>query len=206
MTASIVKGDQKELKKINDSFGTSYRFKTTTIMFKEPFKLRLEAKVDETSVLYILNGPTMMARIPRLHVNSRQDLSDAPGRRQTLMDFGLLTPSLFNGSLFTAKFIRNDRATGDVVFDLSYIASLNDTSRHRIWIDPDKKYIVKREWYNQQGRQLATFLYDNPKKFDGVWLPTQLSVKNVDDVVAGITKYDSIRVNTGLSDSLFATS
>jgi hypothetical protein len=63
--------------------------------------------------------------------------------------------------------------------------------------------VTRREWYNQYGRQLATFTYENPKQFSGVWFPTRLTVKNVDNVVAGITRYDSIKVNSGLADSLF---
>jgi outer membrane lipoprotein-sorting protein len=203
MTAAIVKADQRELKKINDDFGNSYRFDSTTIQYKEPFKLRLSAKADDTDILYILNGPIQYFRIPKMGLNQKKDLSKAPGRRQTSMDFGMLTPGLFSGNFFQAKFVRSDRATGDVVFDLTYVAGLDDTSRHRVWIDPSKKYVTRREWYNQYNRQLATFFYENPKQFSGVWMPTQLTVKNVDNKVAGITRYESIKVNTGLPDSLF---
>jgi outer membrane lipoprotein-sorting protein len=204
LTASIVKGDQRELKKINDDFGQSYRFETTKIMIKEPFKLRLETQTDDTSILYILNGTTQAMKIPRAKINLKQNLGDKPGRRQTSMDFGFLTPSLFAGTFFKAQFVRNDRATGDVVFDLTYMPNLDDSSRHRVWIDPEKRFVTKREWYNQHGRQMATFFYENPKQFDGVWMPTQLRVMNVEGKVAGITRYDSIRVNSGLADSLFS--
>ncbi|AIE88123.1 outer membrane lipoprotein-sorting protein [Fimbriimonas ginsengisoli] len=198
--ARKVKADQRELRKINDSFGNSYRFDTTTIYFKEPFKVRLEASVEDTTVVYVLNGPIQTIKMRSFH--QRLDLTGKPGRRQTPLDFGLLTPSLFEG-LFQARFVRNDRATGDVVFDLTYPERLDDTSRHRIWIDPQKKYVTKREWYNQSGRQLATFIYENPKNEGGVWMPTRMTVKNVDNRVAGITTYDSIKTNTGLSDSMF---
>jgi len=200
--AKVIKGDQRELKKINDDFGQSYRFDKTTIQFKEPLKLRLEANVEDTRILYIINGPTQYIKIPKAHVNSKQNLATKPGRRQTPLDFGMLTPSMFQG-LFEAKFVRMDRATGDAVFDLTFPARLDDTSRSRIWVDTQKKYITKREWYNQHGRQLATFFYENPLNESGVWLPTKLTVRNVDDKVAGITGYESIKVNTGLSDSLF---
>lgn len=206
MTASVVKGDQRELVKINKDFGQSYRFKTLSVQYKEPLMLRLETKVEETSILYVVNGPKFAAKIPRAKINTKQDLTDSPGRRQTPMDFGVLTPALFKGTFMKATFVRNDRATGNLVFDITYDATAkdHDTSRHRVWIDPDKKYTARREWYDQQGKQKATFLYDNPKQFNGVWLPTQLTVKNMDDKVAGVTKYDSIKVNTGLSSDLFS--
>jgi outer membrane lipoprotein-sorting protein len=200
--ARVVKADQRELLKINRDFGQSYRFETTTIRFKEPLKMRLEANVEDTSVLYIINGTTQIIRVPRIRVNQKVDLSKSPGRRQTPLDFGILTPSLFDG-LFVAKFVRNDRASGDLVFDLTYPASMDDTSRHRIWVDADKKYVTKREWYNQHGRQLATFTYENPQQEAGVWVPTKLTVRNVDNKVAGITTYTDIKINTGLNESLF---
>ncbi|MGV3617131.1 MAG: outer membrane lipoprotein-sorting protein [Fimbriimonas sp.] len=200
--ARVVKADQRELLKINKDFGQSYRFETTTIKFKEPLKVRLEASVEDTNVLYIIDGATQIIKIPRIKVNQRVDLSKSPGRRQTTLDFGILTPALFNG-LFVAKFVRNDRATGDVVFDLTYQASLDDTSRHRIWIDSDKKIVTKREWYNQHGRQLATFVYENPQQESGVWVPSKLTVRNTDNKVAGITSYTDIKINTGLNDSIF---
>lgn len=200
--ARVVKADQRELLKINRDFGTSYRFETTTIKFKEPLKLRLEANVDDTNLLYIIDGPTQIIKIPRMKLNQKLDLSKSPGRRQTPLDFGILTPALFD-NLFTAKYVRNDRATGDVVFDLTYQTSLDDSSRHRIWVDSERKIVTKREWYNQHGRQLATFVYENPQQESGVWVPTKLTVRNTDNKVAGITSYTDIKINTGLADSLF---
>ena len=199
--AKKVKASQKELREINDDFGTTYRFDRIQFQYKEPLKLRLEAQVDETSAVYIIDGPQQMIKVPRLRVNTKQDLAKSPGRGQTPLDFGVLTPALFK-DLFQAKFVRMDRATGDAVFDLTY-QNTDDTSRHRIWVDVEKGITTKREWYNQPGRQLATFIYESPKSFGGVWIPTQVSVKNVNNVVAGITRYESVKVNTGLGDNLF---
>jgi outer membrane lipoprotein-sorting protein len=201
IVARIVKGNQKELLKINKDFGQSYRFESSTIYFKEPFKMRAEAHVEETSVVYIINGTDLTIKIPNMKL-PKQDLAHAPGRRQTLMDIGILTPSLMSG-LLNAEFKRMDRETGDAVFDLTYKPEMNDATRYRVWIDKNKKYIAKREWFNQWTRQLATFYYSKPIEVSGVWLPTHLEVKNADNVVAGITSYESIKVNSGISDSLF---
>ncbi|RYG49368.1 hypothetical protein EON79_01580, partial [bacterium] len=145
--AKKVRASQRELQKINDDFGMSYRFDTIKFSYKEPFKLRLEAKVEETSALYLINGTTQVFRVPRLKVNTKQSLADAPGRRQTPLDFGVLTPAMFDGFL-EAKFVRQDRATGAQVFDLTYAKS-DDTSRHRVWVDGEKGITIRREWYKQ---------------------------------------------------------
>jgi outer membrane lipoprotein-sorting protein len=51
---------------------------------------------------------------------------------------------------------------------------------------------------------LATFFYEDPEQVSGVWVPTKVEVKNVDDVVAAVSNYTAIKVNTGLSDDLFS--
>lgn len=198
--------NSKELAKINDDFGNSFRLanSNTQIKVKEPYKLRIEVQAEDTKALYIINGPTVLIRIPRAKVNVRQNLAKSPGRRQTLLDFGMLTPSLFD-ELFEAKFVRLDRATNNVVFDITYPKKLDDTSRHRVWIDTEKKFVTKREWFNQPGRQLATFTYTEPKNFNGVWLPTKVQVRNNDGILAGEAIYTGLKVNQGLSDDLFST-
>jgi outer membrane lipoprotein-sorting protein len=198
-TARKKTGIQRELAKINRDFGQSYRFDFTNVRMKEPLMLRLDSQVEDTKATMILNGTTQLLTIPGFR--QKQDLSRAPGRRQTALDFGILTPSLFK-DLFNAEFVRIDRASGDYVFDLTF-KDRRDTTRHRVWVDPEKKFTTKREWYNQPGRQIATFFYDAPKHLDGVWVPTRLTVKNMDNKVAGVTEYENVRVNSGIPDSIF---
>lgn len=199
----VVKANFAELKKIDDDFGNQYRFKSIKVQVREPLMLRMEAKVDDTSILYIVDGFRRLSRIPRSGINFKENLSRAPGKIQTPMDFGVISPTVLK-ELFEAKYIRTDRATGQYVFDMTYRRpKFTDTSRHRIWVDPEKRYTVKREVYNQYGRQMATFVYENPTQAGGIWLPTKASVKNTDNVVAGITEVSSLKINFGLPESLF---
>lgn len=202
-TAKVVQKDFKELEKINDDFGQGYRFDSTFVRIEEPFKLRLDANVEDTKMSYVVNGPTRLIRVPRLRVNTRQDLSKKPGSRQTAMDFGVLTPSLF-ATFLDATFVRVDRATGDAVFDLTYKPALRDKTRYRVWLDPKTHLIAKREWYHRKGRFVGTFYYDNPVNEGGAWMPTRLTVKNADDKVGGVTQYVGVRINQGIPDDVFA--
>jgi outer membrane lipoprotein-sorting protein len=192
---------QSELKKISNDFGTSYTFKTMDVKLKEPFKVYLKGKVEDTEVVYILNGTDRVMSVPKIRLHQKEKLDDEPGKRQTSLDFGFMTPSLFKG-LFVAEFVRTDRATGNYVFDIRYDPKFNYKTYYRVWIDPQKHYITKREWYRKD-RQLATFFYSEPVNQGGIWLPTRLVVKNVDNVRAGETAYEAMQVNTGLSDELF---
>jgi outer membrane lipoprotein-sorting protein len=201
--AQVIRGNQSELRKINADFAYSYRFKSMKAFVKEPFMMRLEATVEDTSLLYILNGTRKLYRIPKMRLNHTEDVSRAPGKRQTPMDFGIFTPSLFE-RLMEAKFVRVDRANNNLVFDITYNQNFTDDwSRHRVWIEPTRKYVTKREWYSQENKLMATFLYDKPVNQRGVWFPTRCVVRNVENKEAGITEYQSMSINTGLNDSLF---
>jgi outer membrane lipoprotein-sorting protein len=201
--AQVVKANEKELKKISRDFAQSFKFTYMKAEVKEPFMVRLESNVEGTELLYMENGGRRLYRIPKLRIGKTEDVSNSPGKQQTVMEFGILTPSLFE-SLFDAAFVRNDRETGDYVFDLTYKhPRYDDTTRQRVWIDPQKRYITKRVWFAQDGHEMASFDYGDPKNQKGVWFPSEAIVKDVDGQVAGITKYSKMNINTGLPDSAF---
>ena len=201
-TATLRESSQAELKKINVDFANSYRFGTMRAWIKEPHMLRLTSTVDDTDVVFLLVGAKQTYAIPKIKLKKSTDLSNAPGRRQTPLDFGLITPSLFK-DLFTATFVRVDRESSDLVFDLTYARRDLDTSKHRCFIDKDKRYVTKRVWFNQEGALMATFNYSKPKLENGVWVPTHCVVKNSDDKVAGQTEYLNMKINSGIPDSVF---
>lgn len=195
-----------ELAKINRDFANSYRFSSSQVWLKEPFKLRMVSELEGSQITFVVNGGRKMYRIPRSNLSRVEDVSRAPGKRQTAFDFGMLTPAMFT-DFFQAKFVRMDRATGNAVFDLTYFPNLRDSSRHRVWIDPERKVVTRREWYGQNrnnNRLMATFFYEAHQRVNGVWFATRVSVNNADGKRAGTLTYENLRVNAGLNDSLFA--
>ena len=197
--AKVVKGDQTELKKINRDFGQSYRFEKTQLSFKPPFMVRAESKVEDSSVAYILNGTSLVYKLGGFKTS--QNLANKPGRRQSTLDIGVLSKGLIH-RLYEAKYVETS-ADKSVVYDLTFCQADIDKSRQRIYLDSNLKVILKREWFNQEGKQIATFLYSQPKQFANCWIPTHMEVLNSDGIVAGQTDYQEIKVNSGLSDTLF---
>lgn len=200
--ASITKKNLAELRKINPEFAQTYLFDSILIRAKEPFKLRLEASADDTKATYVIDGTRQQFRVPRLGLKQNNDLSRYPGRRQTLLEFGIPTESLFD-DFYQAKFVRFDRASGDPVFDLTFPKRLSDNSRNRIWIDKERKYIARREWYGQEGQLRAIFLFERPVAVNGVTFPAGLTVRNAENKLAGVTRYSNVKANQGLADALF---
>ncbi|MCH7944794.1 MAG: outer membrane lipoprotein-sorting protein [Armatimonadetes bacterium] len=205
VTFSAVVGTSKqsELRKINSDFARSYRFKRTDVWLKVPFMIRLESKVDDSDILMIINGTKRKLRIPRAGLSRTFDLKDEPGQRQTALDFGLITPALFK-SFFVGTYVRTDRRTGEYVFDITYNPKYNYRARNRVWIDPEKKIVAKRQWYaHKDGHLLATFEYLDPIQQGGVWFSTKVTVKNADNKVAGTTTYSNVKLNIDIDDKLF---
>jgi len=201
--AQVVTANEAELKKISRDFAASFKFTYMKAEVKEPFMVRLESNVQGTEVRYIENGDRRVIAVPKIRVKQVLDVAHAPGKRQTVLDFGILTPSLFE-NLFDANFVRLDRETGDLVFDLTYKhPKFDDTSRQRVWVDPQRRYIAKRVWFAQDGHQMATFDYQDPKEQSGVWFPSQAVVRDVDGQVAGVTRYSKMSINVGLTDKPF---
>jgi hypothetical protein len=193
--------NQRELEKINKDFANSYRIKQMTARYKEPSKMRLESKLGVVNVLYIINGN--YKHVSAGPIKHTDDISNAPGKRQSLMDFGILTPSFMK--LINAKFLRYDQEGGVryPVFELTW-ANSDDTSKHIVWMDGKTRTVVKRQWYNQQGKLMATFYYKNPlEAAPGIWVPTRVEVYNAEGKLGGVTTYVDLHVNEGLPDSLF---
>lgn len=202
MKATVGNANRGELRKISNDFYLAYSFTSMDVKYKSPSKLRLDGRYKNTSISYILNGPTKLILVPALKQKSTEDTKSSPGKRQSLLDFGIIDKGVTD--FMKGEFVREDRETGDWIFDLRY-QYFDDTSRHRCWIDPKIKVVKKREWYSQEGKLKATFYYRDFKQVDGVYVPTTVEVRNVDGKSAGTTKYQNIEVNTGaVKDSNFS--
>ena len=200
---SLTKRLPKELQKIDQSYVVQYsQLDSALFRGKEPFKLRIDAKSEDTAGITITNGGRKLIKVPVLRINIKQDVSKQPGQRQTMMDFVTLTNSEAHQFL-NSKFVRFERETGNPVFDLTFPAELNYPVRHRVWLDKTSKYMMKREWYGLQGQLRATFLYLNPTTINGITVPTTLRVMNSENKLAAESKYMNMKVNDGIADSIF---
>lgn len=200
---TLKKGSPTEAGKIDNDWRTKISFRSIKVFSKDPFKLRVESTTDDTSIVYICNGNTQYWRAPKLNINKKRDVTNEPGQRQTAFDFGILTPGLVKG-FFVSKFVRFDRETGNPVFDLTWPAKWDNTSRHRVWIDKDDKYIVRREWYGQQGQLKGIILNTKPVKEGGVAFPTVQQTFNAENKLAGEFWFSGVKINDGVSDALFS--
>jgi hypothetical protein len=202
-TAKVVSGDQDALQKIGRDFGTSYKFSSARVFLEEPFKLRVESNYEGSKVVMVENDLKVVYSLPGVGKKGR-DLTHAPGARQTMLDFGILTPSLF-ATIFDAAFVSESSTDGTVTFDLTFKASpdYKDTTRYRVVIDSAKHYVMRRDWFGQDGGLRAIFRYDVPVQVGGCWVPTDMKVSNAEGKLAGVTRAEGLKINAGIDEKLF---
>lgn len=203
-TVRVTKLDSKELEKIGRDFSFTYRIHTLTLQYKQPDKMRLTGKFPALGeARIIVNGTTRLFDVPRFE-KKVEDLEKSPSKRQSLLEYGgLVAPETLR--FMQGSFVKQETLDGHeaLVFDMTY-QGVTAGSHYRVWIDPETRITIKREWYNREDKLKATFLYLEPREVEkGIWLPSRVEVKNADGVTAATTTLDDIKVNQGISDSLF---
>ncbi len=202
LTAKAVKANQDELMKISKDFALGYRMLkgSATVQYKEPGRVRMEGTVAGVKMLFVLKDNKKLSAVPVWHIRDVEDITHSPGKRTTSLDFGFITPGLLQ--IANAKYIRKE-PNGNFVFDVTW-KDPEDSSRHRVWVNPDTRIIEKREWYRQSGRMMATFNYSGAVKVSKeIYMPSKVEIYNTEGKLAGETTQSNFAVNYGAPDSLF---
>ncbi len=197
LSSEITTENQDELKKISGDIALAYRLHRGSMVYEQPGKLRIDASIPHLATgYYIINGNQKLTVAPFVH--EVQDTTGAPGKRQTLLDFGLVPPELLTQD--NATFLRHE--SGLLVFQLQP-KQAGETEKDLVWIDPKTHITTQRYNYNRDGKLTKWFLYKNPMLVGGVYVPTRVELYNTENKLAGATVYQNIRVNSPVSESLF---
>jgi hypothetical protein len=199
MDGQVITANRPELEKISGDFANAYRFRRVSMTYEQPGKLHFEAVVAGAHIAYTINGNTRYTSIPTFHIHKVQDITGAPGKKDTLLDEGLVPPEQLTD--YNATFLRKDG--GFLVYSLEP-KQPGETMREVIWIDPKTHITVKRQYFNRNGSLGKWFLYKNPIQVrPGIYVPTRVEVYNAENKLAGVTAYQNIRVNQPVDESIF---
>lgn len=199
MDSEVVQENHAELEKIGGDFAQAYRFHKVSIAYEQPGKLQFEATVAGAHITYTINGNKRYTAIPSFHVHKVEDITGAPGKKQSLLDCGLLPPERLDD--FDGIFVRRDGTQ----YEFRMQPKIK-TERffENVWIDPVTHIVTKRERYSQDGKLVSWYLYLNPvQPRPKMYVPTRVEVYNPENKLAGVTVYTNIKVNLGLDDSIF---
>lgn len=202
LTAKVVYANQKELKKIGKDFPKSYEFKTTTIRYKAPDKMKVEGKLGMVKVVIIMNGGRKAYRVPALHIGKKEDIRDKPHKRQTDIDIGIVTDRLWHD--YVVRATAAEKTPSGEVYRITFVRTNAREKSHVCWVDAKTLKLLKLDKYESDGSLKSRYLYSNHKHIGGiVWVPGRIEVYNQDGKLAGVTAYQNMRVNTGIPDSEF---
>jgi outer membrane lipoprotein-sorting protein len=205
-TIRVTKYDSAELEKIGSDFKTTYSLRNLTFQYKQPDKIRIEARSQTRGdAILILNGAMRYYEVPKLKLRKSENLETHPGKRQSLLEYaGLVSPGTLQ--FMDGKLLREEKVGDhDTVLYEMHFQGEEKNSFYRIWIDKQTRVTVKREWCDSGGKLRATFLYTDPQEIaPGIWLPTKVEVKNAEGISAAVLSMSDIKPNQGLSDAPFS--
>jgi outer membrane lipoprotein-sorting protein len=198
-TVKIEKSTSSELEKINRDYVMAYSLRDVTMRFREPGKLRVDSRIG----LMIYNGPKRFFQVKAIGLRKTDDLGESAGQRHSLLDVGLLSPAA--EATLTGTYVRDETLGGAAVavFDATYKG--DKTARYRLWFDRKTHIVLQREWYDEEDKLRARFMFSEAKEVrPGIWTPTRVEIQNRDSKTAAIATYAAVAVNQGIEDSVFA--
>ncbi|MEO7717190.1 MAG: outer membrane lipoprotein-sorting protein [Capsulimonas sp.] len=199
MDTEVIQENRDELKRIEGDFAQAYRIHNIAISYAYPDKLHFESVILKAHIAYTINGNQKFTSVPTFHVHKVEDVTNAPGKKQSLLDCGMVPPELLLA--YNATYLRKEGA--NYVFQLLPKIK-TEPIRDVVWIDPKTKITVKREHYDRNGHLIAWYQYKNPQQIiPGVYIPTRVEVYNPYNKLAAVTAYKNIRVNKPLDMTIF---
>lgn len=199
MSVHVIQENQDELDKIEGDFAQAYRFHNLSFSYVQPGKLHYETVVLGAHIAYTINGDKKLSSIPTFHVHKVEDVSGAPGKKQNLLDVGLVSPEILDDY----NFVYIGKKGGDLLFNLQSKMT-SESSYDVLWIDPTTHITVHRFHYDRDRRLDKSFVYANPVQVaPNTYVPSRVEVYNQYGKLAAVSVYSDIKVNTPIDESLF---
>ena len=202
LTCKVLYADLAELKKIGKDFPKSYEFKSTTVLYKAPDKMKMEGKLGILTVAVVMNGDRKGILIPAIRYSKKESIKGKPHKRQTDLDIGILSDSLWRDYIVLG--IANEKGSGGALYKITFIRENAREKHHICWIDAKTFKLLKLEKHESDGSLKSKFIYSKHSLIGGlVWVPGRIDVYNQDGKLAGTTAYENVKLNTGIPDSEF---
>jgi outer membrane lipoprotein-sorting protein len=176
-----------------------YGFREASIAYKQPDKFRAQGKTKGIDVAYVLNGNKQQYTAPSIMLKKTEDMSRKIAKKQSTLDLGFASDSLWHNN--RVKLISERKG----VIELQLVPNgTKDKRKELIWVDSKSLKVVKRERYSGSGKMKSRQIYKNHKIMDKMPVAMEVDIYSADGGFAGSILYKNIKVNTKLSDSLFA--
>lgn len=202
LNCKVLYADHAALKKIGKDFNKSYEFKSTTIQYKSPDKLKMEGKLGLLKARMVINGDRKATVIPAIHYSKKENIADEPHKRQSDLDIGIVTGSLWRDYIVLDT--DSEKGSNDATYRITFIRENSREKKHVCWIDADTLKLLKLEKYESDGSLKSRYIFSKHSLVNGlIWVPCRIDVYNQIGKLAATTAYENIKLNTGIPDSEF---
>lgn len=203
MSATVIVREKNKdvLTSVDEGFARLYDFQSAQIQLKAPDKIRIESKLGMVKVEYIISDGKKIFRAPKIKMNKVDDYSHSPAKLQKPLDFGLVTPQLWEGR--SVEIVDDAEANANGEIKLKLMWPTGDMVNYA-WLDAEHYWLKRFEKRDAKDNLISRVEYSNPKNLGNViWLPTKVELYAPDGGKAGATEFTDIKVNSGLADAIF---
>lgn len=200
-TLTVKEKNKEAIVKVDEGYARMYEFQTANIQIKIPDKIRIESKLGMVKMEYIIAGGKKIFRAPKIKMNRSDDYSHAPAKLQRPLDFGIVTPLMWDSRKVEVVDDADALANNEIKVKLTWL--VGDRINYA-WIDADHFWLKRFEKRDGEDNLISRVEFSKPQKIDDViWMPTVIELFAPDGDKAGETEYTDIKVNSGLPDSIF---
>ena len=203
LDSEVTYENRDQLEVIGGDFANFYRLqrgaRSLSFIYMQPGMLRYDANVLGSHITYTINGDTRVTNITFPHIHKSENIAGAPGKKNTLLDSGVVPPEQLAD--YNGTYLRKE--SGLYCFQL-LAKDPKEPFKDLVWIDPKTHITAQRYHYDRNGKLTAWYLYKNPVLVaPGIYFPTRVEVYSPKMKLAGVTVYKNIRVNPPVSPATF---
>jgi outer membrane lipoprotein-sorting protein len=198
----ITEANKKNVSGMGEGYADILKLQKAIIQYKKPDKIRYDGFAQGIQLAYVQNGYTKL--IFGAMIRHKENVKDAPGKRQDTLDLGFLSSQLWKDNNVS---IVPGGGNGEVKLKLDPKLGGNDKRHDLVWVDPKTLRVLKREKYRGSGELRIRFTYGDFEMLAGkLPIATMSTMYDPDGHELGSVKYKNLKSNVGLSDGLFSLS
>jgi outer membrane lipoprotein-sorting protein len=204
LTATAVARDvnSKEITRLKQS-AQVLQFKRLQFFYKLPDKFRVDSRFREMfRVSMVQNGDRKTVRTS-LGLRRSRNVADDPAKKQSPLDFGLLSSGLWND--YRVQVLSEETYEGALCLVLR-LTLIEDPAygHHKLWLDRKTLRILRRERYNGEGALKVSYLFKQPElSGSGLWYSRRIELYSPTGHFVGALELQDVRINQGVTDELF---
>ncbi|MFN3648076.1 MAG: hypothetical protein ACK47B_00740 [Armatimonadota bacterium] len=203
-SVDVVSKNDRELAKIGKGYVDAYKLSKQEVWAKEPGRVRFQGKQGVFTIRYVTNGNRKLTEVPTLRIKDVDDISQEPSKGDSIVDLGVISTTWANRVV--SRWLRTEQRAGKTVQIFQTWYKEDPRRKYTFVLDPATKTVVERIEHHRNKKKEGyrkRLVYSEVKQVDGVSVPTRVELYNGEGKLAGVMKYDAIKINSGLPDTMF---